>query len=69
MGFDIYDIESANLIGSFETEAQALRLVQDAIARHGREYVYTWAMGRVDHTGTPVVGAGLADLALQHLPA
>jgi len=63
MEVELIDLESANVIASFDNEAQALALVREAIARHGEPYVYTWALGRIDRSMPPVKGAALAALA------
>jgi hypothetical protein len=59
------DVETGNLIASYDTADEALELVRDAIGRHGRQYVSTWALGTVDRSVPPVIGEALADLALR----
>jgi hypothetical protein len=39
MTFQLWDIESANLLGSYETEAAALEIVRKTIDNHGREAI------------------------------
>lgn len=63
MDVELIDVETANVVASFNGEALALALVREAIARHGEPYVYTWALGRIDRSAPPVKGAALATLA------
>lgn len=46
MVFEIWDIESGNLLGSYDSEEEALAVVHDALNRHGREYVEALALVR-----------------------
>jgi len=69
MDVELIDLESANVVASFATEAEALALVRDAIARHGRPYVYTWALGRIDRSEPPLRGDDLAERALRSAAA
>ncbi len=47
------------------TEERALELVREALEKDDPEAVEMWALGRVDHTGTPVMGRDLIDRARQ----
>ena len=65
--FQIWEAESANLVGSYETEDAALAIVRSAVQKHGRDAVESLALLREEiGTGlTPVAeGAALVDLAL-----
>ncbi len=60
---ELIDLETANVIASFDSEAQALALVREAITLHGKPAVYTWALGRIDRSAPHVNGAALVLLA------
>ncbi len=59
--FELWDMNSRNLVGTFDTEEAALESVRDAIERHGRNYVNTLALGREDSRGrSKMIAAGTA---------
>jgi hypothetical protein len=65
--FQVWDEESANLVGSYATEDAALAIIRAAIDLHGREVVDALLLLREDASGdlTQVaVGARLVELAL-----
>lgn len=65
--FQLWEAESANLVGSYPTEEAALLVVRAAIERHGRETLDSLVLLREEVRGQiiPVAeGAALADLAL-----
>ncbi|MCC7370689.1 MAG: hypothetical protein IT306_19875 [Chloroflexi bacterium] len=65
--FQLWDMESANLLGSYTTEDAALHIVRQAIDRHGAEVVATLLLLREDAGGqlTDIAeSAALAKLAL-----
>jgi len=67
MMFQLWEIESANLVGSYETEDAALVVVCKAIEKHGREAVESIMLLREGSRGrltTIAEGAALADRAL-----
>lgn len=42
--YELWDLETGNMIEAFHTETEALAAVRDAVTRHGRSYVETWAL-------------------------
>jgi len=65
--FQLWETESANLVGSYPSEDAALATVRQAIETHGREVVATLLLLREDARErlTKVAeGSALADLAL-----
>lgn len=69
MTYDIYDIDSANLVRSFSSEEEALAMVRSAVKRTGPESVETWALSRTDLTGEVISGKSLAEMAVNHTSA
>jgi hypothetical protein len=72
MHWELWDTETGNLIGDYDSEAEALAVVRDALRRHGASVAETLALG-VEHDEEcgddaalpPVVGgAALAARAL-----
>lgn len=66
VAFELWETRSGNLMGSYETKAQALAVIADAILSHGRAYVETVALMRENSRGRSqliAMGAELADLA------
>lgn len=51
MIYELWDIETANVVVSYETEAEALAAVRKAVARHGESYVEGLALIREDDRG------------------
>ena len=66
---ELMDIESANLIGSYRTEDEALAVVRAAISQFGQPFVYTWALGRLDRSTPALIGADLVARALLPISA
>jgi len=72
MSFELWDIDTGNLVRSYPTVDEALSLVHTAIASYGRRYVSRWALVRLEQDGTPVtmaMGAALGRLAAEAAPA
>jgi len=65
VAYDIYDVETANLVRSFPTEAAALTMVRRIVKRDGPESVEAWAMGRTDLTGDVIAVPGLVHVPHQ----
>ncbi len=65
LGYDIYDIETANLWASFLTEEEALAEVRRAIAQAGEDAIDFWSMGRSDHEGKALSGKALVARAMR----
>jgi hypothetical protein len=65
--FQLWDEESANLVGSYSTEDAALSIVRDAVEKHGREAIDTILLLREDageQLTEIAAGVALVDLAL-----
>jgi len=65
--FQLWEAESANLVGSYESEDAALMIVRKAIEQHGRDAVDSLVLlreGTRGHLATIAEGTVLADLAL-----
>lgn len=65
--YQLWDEESANLLGSNTTEDAALSIVRDAVEKHGREAIDTILLLREDageQFTTIAAGVALVDLAL-----
>jgi hypothetical protein len=60
--YELVDIETANMLGTYATEEEALAIVADTIAAEGPEYVGEWAVGYVDASGHRKVIARGSDL-------
>ncbi|MGH2557646.1 MAG: hypothetical protein ACRDJH_01170 [Thermomicrobiales bacterium] len=69
--YELWDRETANQIGSYESRAEAMAIVRDAVRVNGADALATVALGRETEDGDTVViaaGRDLADLALQEEP-
>ena len=52
MHFELWDTETANLVGSYDSEAAVLAVVREALRRHGPAVVRALALGAEhDETG------------------
>ena len=49
--FAIWDTETANLVGAYRVEAEALADVRDAVERFGRSYTASWGLSRREPSG------------------
>jgi hypothetical protein len=49
--FELWNVESGNLLGSFTSEEVALTAVNEAIQRNGERYVDILALGRENSRG------------------
>ncbi len=71
MHYELWDLKTANLMGEYDTEAEALADVRDALAAGwdpeelglGREFDYD-DVGDDELLGPTVSGTALADLAM-----
>jgi hypothetical protein len=66
MGFELWDVDGANLVGFFATEAEALSVVREMVDTYGVESVATYVLSSIDRNGTRDVladGHGLAQRA------
>lgn len=72
MLYELWEVSTANLIGAYPTEEDALRVVREAAANHGRRYLASWALAAVvpdGQTTTIARGVALISRALNVLPA
>jgi hypothetical protein len=51
MAYEIWEMQTGNLVASFGTEEDALALVRDALAAHGEAYARNLALVREDEHG------------------
>ncbi len=64
--FDLWDTETGNLIGTFETEKHALKIVHDLLFSKGIQYADALDLGIQDATGNSrsiATGPKLATMA------
>jgi hypothetical protein len=62
MIYELMDVESANLIGTYESEEAALAVVRAAIRAHGASAIAPLAVGCVDDKGNGALIAEGAEL-------
>ncbi len=66
MFYVLWDVETGNIVGDFETEAEALSVVRDLLDANEPDYVEALSLGLTDDAGAPRMvaeGKHLADLA------
>jgi hypothetical protein len=70
VSYELWDLETGNLVGGYATEAAALAVVRRAIARYGRASMATLALARESRGRTTALAEGeaLADRALAAAP-
>jgi hypothetical protein len=68
--FALWDLETGNLVGAYDTEAAALAVVRRSLAQWGRESVATLALVRESRGRTRALAEGeaLAERALAAAP-
>jgi hypothetical protein len=67
MIWTIWDLDSGNLVGTYDTEQEALAVLRSAIKAYGASYTDGLVLGREDSEGRPkalVEGQELARRAL-----
>ena len=72
MAFELWDIETANLVGDYPTEEAALDVVRTSIREHGPEAVAVLALAYEDDAGEtrPIAaGAALVERVQAAMPA
>lgn len=69
MIYELMDVESANLIGTYESETAALAVVRAALRAHGPASVAPLALAYEDDNGNGALIAEGADLAARALAA
>ena len=52
--YDLWDIETGNMIGTFDSEAAALRVVAELLGTNGVGYAEALDLGRLDRQGNPI---------------
>jgi hypothetical protein len=68
--FALWDLETGNLVGAYDTEAAALAAVRRSIEHHGRQSVAPLALAREGRGRTRAIAQGedLAERALAAAP-
>ena len=51
MFYELIDVDSGNLIGTYDSEAEALAIVRRAVRENGTAYADSLALGRSDEEG------------------
>lgn len=51
MAYEIWEMQTGNLVASFSHERDALALIRDAVKAHGEVYVGTLALVQEDEAG------------------
>lgn len=57
MAYEIWEMQTGNLVASFSHEQEALALVRDAVKVHGERYVESLALVHENEDGTPTTVA------------
>ena len=68
MTYELWNVRARSLVGGFDTQAEALACVREALQRHGRSYIDALLLGSEDRHGRskPIArGQALAKLALE----
>ena len=72
MTFELWETESGNIIGGYQTEAAALQAVREVVCPHGAEVVQSWLLTQEDKRGRSkalLSGSALAERALNLVSA
>ncbi len=56
--WELWDVESGNIVNTYPNEQAALAVVREAVIRHGPTYVENWALGRDDNDDPDTVIEG-----------
>lgn len=51
----LFDTKSANLVGEFDSEADALRVVRESVEAYGSAYAREWVLEQEDAAGTSTI--------------
>jgi hypothetical protein len=62
MAYEIWEMQTGNLVASFSHERDALTLVRDAVEAHGEAYVETLALIHEDEAGCSTTVAASYEL-------
>ena len=57
MAYEIWEMQTGNVVASFSHERDALALIRDAVKTHGEGNVETLALVREDEVGGPTTVA------------
>jgi hypothetical protein len=57
--YEVWDMETANQIGAFQSEAEARTFLSDMLRLNGAESVQALSIAAVEHDGSAVVGQTL----------
>lgn len=57
-GYELWDLSTGNLIGTFDTADEALEIVRCAIEDWGRDGAASLALGNLDHSSSEPVTTG-----------
>ncbi len=61
MRYEVWDTDTATIVGEFSTEDAALALVRDMVAVGGRRSVRDWTLAAADDSGaTTTIARGAA---------
>jgi len=63
MTYDLWDVESGNIVNTFETEGEALHVVRTLLDLNGPEYARSLSLGIEDDDGSMRIVAEGVDLA------
>jgi hypothetical protein len=66
MAYEVWEMQTGNLVASFSHEAEALALVRDAVEAHGEAYAQNLALVREEEDGQTTTVA-TADELLQRV--
>ena len=69
MAFELWETDSRNLAAVYDSEAEALAAIRDAIDRHGKRYAESCALVHEDKRGNAKTVAMGADLIARALGA
>jgi hypothetical protein len=57
--YELWDVDTGNIVGSFESEAEALEEVRGLLAVNGSSYAHDLSLGRRHETGGELIAEGL----------
>jgi hypothetical protein len=63
MTFELWNTASANMVGDYATEADALKIVRQSVAVHGAAYVDAWVLVCTDDESKVTTVAESGELA------
>ena len=68
MAYEIWEMQTGNLVASFSHERDALALIRDAVKAHGEGYATTLALVREDERGCATTVATADELIAREFP-